>query len=331
MIDWDEIARLTDLNHEYMGGVDRTSERTRKTGEVFTPTSLTISILKKMDVNLFAPGKSVIDPTCGDGQLLVPVKWLKVVHFGMTPEDAVTDLYGVDLMPDNVEICKQRLGGGNIYCDDMLEPKTKEVQLLKKKGAKKRDATQFVLTPYVKPVLAPVVESVAPPPTPVAQTKPTKATKTTRRPKQSSITAEQPVLPKGSNIKTSSLENPSTTVLERNCTNSTHLIPLISKKLRYGSTVEQALSTTWATFASTVSPDDALAIYDDVLVRVMWISNLDVVERGNLNPHTPTPKEEYDKVKQDPTFAQFCVDHSGLMRQRISHNLPTMKFDYIFE
>jgi type I restriction-modification system DNA methylase subunit len=78
-------------------------------------------------LNAFAPGKTVIDPACGDGQLLVPVKWLKVLHHGMTEEDALKDIYGVDIMRDNVDLCKKRLGGGsgNIYMGNTLDPHTK--------------------------------------------------------------------------------------------------------------------------------------------------------------------------------------------------------------
>ena len=126
---WDEIKRLTN-QHGYMSGVDRESDRVKKNGEVYTPTDLVIEILQKMDINLFAPGKTVIDPACGDGQFLVPVKWLKVLHFGMSEEDALKDIYGIDIMEDNVEVCKRRLGGGNIFCDNTLDPQTDAVRLL---------------------------------------------------------------------------------------------------------------------------------------------------------------------------------------------------------
>lgn len=129
MINWTQIQQLTD-EHGYMSGIDRMSDRVKATGEVFTPTNLVIDIIKRMDINSFAPGKTVIDPACGDGQFLVPVKWLKVIHFGMTEEDAVKDIYGIDIMEDNVNMCKLRLGGGNIYCDNALDPKTYEVRKL---------------------------------------------------------------------------------------------------------------------------------------------------------------------------------------------------------
>ena len=127
---WQQIADLTN-QHGYMSGVDRESDRVKKTGEVYTPTDLVIEIMQKMiefDPEIFAPGKTVIDPACGDGQMLVPVKWWKVLHHGMTEAAAVNDLYGIDLMPDNVEVCTRRLGGGHIVCDNALEPTTKEVK-----------------------------------------------------------------------------------------------------------------------------------------------------------------------------------------------------------
>ena len=120
---WNQIAELTN-QHGYMSGVDRESDRVKKTGEVYTPTELVLEIIQQMDIDTFAPGKTVLDPACGDGQFLVPVKWIKVLHFGMTEEDALKDIYGVDIMADNVEVCKRRLGGGNIVVGNTLDPHT---------------------------------------------------------------------------------------------------------------------------------------------------------------------------------------------------------------
>ena len=118
---WDKIAEKTN-EHGYMSGVDRESDRVKATGEVYTPTDLVIEMLQTMNVEDFAPGKTTLDPACGDGQLLVPVKWLKVFHYNMSEEDAVKDLYGVDIMRDNVDLCKRRLGGGNIVMGNTLDP-----------------------------------------------------------------------------------------------------------------------------------------------------------------------------------------------------------------
>ena len=122
--DWAEIMRLTD-EHGYMSGVDRMTDRVKKTGEVFTPTPLVLEMLQKMPLETFAPGKTVFDPSCGDGQFLVPVKYLKMFAFGMTEEDALKDIYGVDIMRDNVDLCRSRLGGGNVVMGDTLDPSKK--------------------------------------------------------------------------------------------------------------------------------------------------------------------------------------------------------------
>ncbi len=135
---WSDIKELSD-QHGYMSGVDRMSDRVKKTGEVFTPTDLVIDILRKMDINEFAPGKTVIDPACGDGQFLVPVKFLKMFYFGMSEEDALNDIYGVDIMRDNVDMCKNRLGGGNIIMGNTLAPDIKIPEQTEEEYVKMRE------------------------------------------------------------------------------------------------------------------------------------------------------------------------------------------------
>ena len=118
---WAEVARRMD-EHGYMRGVERTVERVRATGEVFTPTPLVIEMLQGIPLERFAPGQTVLDPACGDGQFLAAAKWVKVLHHGMTEEAAVADLYGIDIMRDNVDLCRRRLGGGTIVIGDTLHP-----------------------------------------------------------------------------------------------------------------------------------------------------------------------------------------------------------------
>lgn len=118
---WDEIKQKMD-DHSYMGEIDRDEYRIKATAEVFTPTDLVLKMVKKCGVDKFAPGKTVLDPACGDGQFLVAVKWIKILFHGMNEEDALNDIYGVDLMRDNVDLCKKRLGGGMILMGDSLNP-----------------------------------------------------------------------------------------------------------------------------------------------------------------------------------------------------------------
>ena len=118
---WSEVKNRMD-DHSYMGEINRDEYRVKVTAEVFTPTDLVIRMFRECGVDKFAPGKTVLDPACGDGQFLVAVKWIKVLFHGMTESDALNDIYGIDLMRDNVDLCKKRLGGGTILMGDSLNP-----------------------------------------------------------------------------------------------------------------------------------------------------------------------------------------------------------------
>ena len=118
---WNRVAEKLN-EHSYMTGVGRTVERVQATAEVFTPTELVIEMLQYFDLDGLAPGKTVLDPACGEGQFLVAAKWIKVFHFGMSEGDALRDIYGVDLMRDNVDLCARRLGGGTVLMGNSLKP-----------------------------------------------------------------------------------------------------------------------------------------------------------------------------------------------------------------
>ena len=115
---------------EYMSGVDRDNLRVKATGEVFTPTPLVQEVLDNLDQTLFTDAtKTFIDPSCGDGQFLSEVVIRKLEN-GHTLEQALSTTYGVDLMMDNVNLCRERLLCGqehlrhiverNIVCHDAL-------------------------------------------------------------------------------------------------------------------------------------------------------------------------------------------------------------------
>jgi hypothetical protein len=106
-----------------MTGSERTIERISVTGEIFTPAPLVIQMMREQPLGTFGPGQSALDPACGDGQFLAVIKWVKVLAHGMSEEAALQDIYGVDIMRDNVDICLRRLGGGTILMGDTLHPK----------------------------------------------------------------------------------------------------------------------------------------------------------------------------------------------------------------
>lgn len=117
-------------NRDYMSGVQRTQQRVKATGEVFTPTELVQELLDQLPQELFNdPSKTFLDNSCGDGQFLGEVLIRKMKN-GSTFEQALSTVYGVDLMEDNVAECRKRLLCGqeelfhivkrNIVCHDAL-------------------------------------------------------------------------------------------------------------------------------------------------------------------------------------------------------------------
>ena len=117
-------------NRDYMSGVERDKVRVKATGEVFTPTPLVQEMLEQIPITQFTdPTKTFLDPSCGDGQFLGEVLIRKMEN-GLTFEQALSTVYGVDLMPDNVDECRKRLLCGredlrhiverNIVCHDGL-------------------------------------------------------------------------------------------------------------------------------------------------------------------------------------------------------------------
>jgi len=89
--------------------VDKTKQRIRQTGEIFTPIVLVDEILDKLPIDQFTdPNKTFLDPAAGDGNFLVRVVQRKIDN-GSTPTQAVQTTYGVELMEDNVRIMTQRI------------------------------------------------------------------------------------------------------------------------------------------------------------------------------------------------------------------------------
>lgn len=121
---WDKIKDYMN-DHSYMGEIDRDQYRIKTTAEIFTPTDLVIEMLQKTNLDYFSSGKTVLDPACGDGQFLCAIKWVKILIHQMTESNALNDIYGVDIMRDNVDLCKKRLNGGTILMGDSLHPEKK--------------------------------------------------------------------------------------------------------------------------------------------------------------------------------------------------------------
>ncbi len=123
------------INHararSYMSGVERDQIRVKETQEVFTPTKMVQDLLDQLPQELFSdPDQNYIDNSCGDGQFLSEALIRKVEN-GIDFETALSSIYGVDLMQDNVNLTRERLLCGqehlrhivekNIVCANSLE------------------------------------------------------------------------------------------------------------------------------------------------------------------------------------------------------------------
>lgn len=82
------------IEHQYAG---KSLKERQEFGQFFTPPELTIQMIEKFD-NL---NGTILDPTCGCGGLLAAC-----ILAGADP----TKVYGIELDPDILKICRERLG-----------------------------------------------------------------------------------------------------------------------------------------------------------------------------------------------------------------------------
>ena len=121
-------------NRPYMSGIQRDKLRVKETEECFTKDWLVqhiCDVCEQNDPEAFTDPDRTFGDTfgVGDGQMLGEVLIRKLQN-GIDFEQALSTLYGVDLMPDNVKLCQDRLLCGredlrhivelNIVCADSL-------------------------------------------------------------------------------------------------------------------------------------------------------------------------------------------------------------------
>lgn len=113
------IAHARDRNYESM--INRSKERTKQNGEIFTPTPLVQEMLDQLPKEEFTnPTKTFMDPSCGDGQFLSEVLIRKMEN-GSSLEQALSTIYGVELMKDNADLCRERLLCGQEHLRRIVE------------------------------------------------------------------------------------------------------------------------------------------------------------------------------------------------------------------
>lgn len=90
-------------------GIRRSTDRIKATGEVFTPVDLVDRMCDKIPAETWAdPEKTFLEPTFGSGNMLCRMLERRIAS-GVSPMDAIRTLYGMELMEDNVKLCKARV------------------------------------------------------------------------------------------------------------------------------------------------------------------------------------------------------------------------------
>ena len=98
----------------------KSKERVAQRGEVFTAEREVNAMLDLVANECLRPDSRFLEPACGDGNFLSAILRRKLSElkrkYKKSPRDyeklsivAIGSLYGVDIMNDNVEACRQRL------------------------------------------------------------------------------------------------------------------------------------------------------------------------------------------------------------------------------
>jgi hypothetical protein len=120
------ISGLDPIQTEIKKAKTRGSTRVKMTGEVFTPLDLCLQMVRDIpEEKLRDPATTYLDNSCGDGNFLVTLYQVLTEEYGHDSAHVLDhQLYGVDLMSDNIAEVKKRLGVGedhpHFVCADAL-------------------------------------------------------------------------------------------------------------------------------------------------------------------------------------------------------------------
>ena len=91
-----------------MKSLTKSKQRVKKFGEVFTPQELVLQILDKLPDASWEPDKTFLEPSCGTGNFIVEILQRKIDN-GAKPLQALSTIYGIDIMKDNVNECHKKI------------------------------------------------------------------------------------------------------------------------------------------------------------------------------------------------------------------------------
>lgn len=123
---------------------NRRDLRKKHTAEIFTPKELINEILEKLPLNSWEQGKSFCDPAAGNGNFLVEIYKWKVERYNHSPIKALSTLYAVELMADNVVEMKMRLYNmAKDYLGEEFDKKKEVIQKILQKNIVCHDALTY--------------------------------------------------------------------------------------------------------------------------------------------------------------------------------------------
>lgn len=144
-----DVACCADGSVQRDGSQIKSKERVAERGEVFTAEREVDAMLDLVASECLRPDSRFLEPACGDGNFLAAIlrrklaelrrKYKKSAHdYEKQAIVAIGSLYGVDIMNDNVEACRERLY--NIWNDEYTDHCRQE------SSDDARKAAQFIIS-----------------------------------------------------------------------------------------------------------------------------------------------------------------------------------------
>lgn len=89
----------------------KTKKRVKDFGEVYTPAWLVRDMCNLAEPDISDPAKTALEPSCGNGNFLVEILGRKLKNCKDDRQRimAVSNIYGVDILLDNIKECHDRL------------------------------------------------------------------------------------------------------------------------------------------------------------------------------------------------------------------------------
>lgn len=109
MFDIEKFLDLSDYATEIRKSRRKNNKDCKNTAEFFTPYSIVQKMCNKVPEETWRdPEKTFCEPAFGNGQFICYIIWKRLQH-GIDWKTTLENLYGVELMQDNVEETKKRV------------------------------------------------------------------------------------------------------------------------------------------------------------------------------------------------------------------------------